>query len=164
MSHRSAVPFVVERSSAVWRSDEITSKTELAHGLLLLDDDRLVVQWRLAVKTETYGSAEISSDEEVAAVQEVVIPLGRVADAAVRRRWWEAFSGGHLVLTGADLRAFESLAGGEGLRLGHPAKLELKIRREDLLAARELVADLSLALAQLPHGPEEGPKALRRPT
>jgi hypothetical protein len=63
----------------------------------------------------------------------------------VRRRWWD---GDRLVLTAADLRAFEVVSGEAGLRLGHPAELVVKLRRRDRLAAEEFAAELALALAE----------------
>lgn len=152
MDQRSAVPFVLKKSSDLWAGDTYSTRTEVAHGLLRLEGDRLVVQWRVSVKTDTMGSVHMSSEEEVEPVREIVIPLDQVAGAVVRRRWWHLLSGGRLVLTAADLTAFEEIAGAEGLKLGHPAKLELGIRRQDRLAAEEFAADVELALAQLPRG------------
>lgn len=164
MSQLRAVPFFMKRSSDRWAGDGYTSRKEVAHGLLRLEDDRLVVQWRVSVKTETLASTHMSSEEDVEPVREIVIPLRRVAGASVRQRWWDLFSGGRLVLTGADLRAFEAVAGAEGLKLSHPARLELRIRRSDRLDAQEFAADVSLALAQLPRGDEREDRALEPPT
>jgi len=143
----------------------VTSTTETVHGLLRLEEDRLVVQWRLGRRTETVGATEVSTDREYETVREVVLPLASVAGARVRRPWWSVFVGPRLVLRAADLQAFDAIAGGEGLRLDHPAELVLRLRRKDLLAAEEFTADLALALAQLESGGErralEDPRASR---
>jgi hypothetical protein len=52
-----------------------------------------------------------------------------------------------LVLTAADLRAFEALVGAAGLRSEHPAQLVLPLRRADLGAARAFAAELEMAVA-----------------
>jgi hypothetical protein len=67
----------------------------------------------------------------------------------VRRPRWLLGFGARLVLQAADLRAFDVLAGPEGLKLDHPAELVLRLRRKDLLTAEEFAAELALAVAQL---------------
>ncbi len=50
----SAVPFTLKRSSDLYTSGGgYESTTETAHGLVRLEEDRLVIQWRLAVVTES---------------------------------------------------------------------------------------------------------------
>jgi len=148
MSHHAALPFTLKKSNDAFSGDGMTSTTETVHGLLLLDEDRLVIQWRRARKTDHIGN-EIRSEEEVEAVREVVIPLSGVAGAAVRRRWWHTLTGPRLVLTAADLRAFEEVAGSGGLATRHPAELVLRLRRSHTLAAEEFAAELELAVAEL---------------
>lgn len=134
----------------------------------------MVIQWRLARQTDLIGP-EIRTDQEFEAVREVVVPLEALAGAAVRRRWWESFRAPRLVLTGADLQAFEAVAGEGGLRLRHPAELVVRIRRPDRMLAEEFAAELALAVAErslerhqertlrggarpgLPEGGREGP-------
>jgi hypothetical protein len=144
-----ALPFTIRRKEDAIRRGEITSTVETVHGLLRLHGDELVVQWRLARKTERVG-ADIRTDRELGEVREVAVPLEGVAGAVVRRRWWDWPRGPRLVLTAADLRAFEGLTGPEGLSLHHPARLALRLRRGDDLAGREFVAELALAIAELP--------------
>jgi hypothetical protein len=141
-----ALPFVLRRSSDVIAAREITSTTETVHGLVRIDGERLVVQWRVARSTDRVGS-EIRTDREVEPVREAVVPLAALAGAAVRWRWrWPP--GPHLVLTAADLRAFEQVAGDAGLRLDHPAELWLPLRRADRAAAAEFAGDVALAAAE----------------
>ncbi|MFH1762744.1 MAG: hypothetical protein ABIF09_01005 [Gemmatimonadota bacterium] len=147
MTHSAALPFTLRRSNDVISGGGITTTTETVHGLLRLVDDRLLVQWRLARKTDHIGG-EIRSDEEVEAVRQVAIPLEGVAGAVVRHRWWEWPGGSRLELTASDLQAFEEIAGQAGLRMTHPAQLVLKVQRRDRLAAEEFAADLALALAR----------------
>jgi hypothetical protein len=126
----------------------VTTTSEIAHGLLRLDGDRLFIQWRVARKTEHVGM-QIRTDQEVEPVQEVVVPLHAVAGANVRSGLVAWLTGGpRIVLTAADLRAFDVLAGEEGLRLDHPAKISLRLKRTDRLAAEEFAAELALAVAE----------------
>lgn len=141
-----ALPFTLKRTSDVFGAAEYSSTTETVHGLLRLQGDDLVIQWRVQRSTDRYGT-EVRSDMEVEAVREVAVPLIRIANASLRRAWWERQP--RLVLTAADLTAFEELAGSGGLSLAHPAELILNIRREDRLRAREFAADVELASGDL---------------
>ena len=148
MPHSAALPFFLKKSGDVYTTTAVTTTSEVTHGLLRLDDERLVVQWRVARKTEHVGW-EIRTDEEVEPVREIVVPLSAVADAAVRGGWWSWITGGpRVVLTATDLVAFEALAGAGGLKLDHPSRLVLRIRYADRLAAEEFGAELALALAE----------------
>lgn len=147
MRHSAALPFFLRRSTDVIAPGEITSTAETVHGLLRLDGDRLILQWRVARETDRVGR-EIRKDREIDPLREVVLPLTGVASAAVRASWWP-WSGARLVLTATDLRAFEQLVGDQGLRLDHPAELVLRLRLRDRVAAREFTADLQLAIAEV---------------
>ena len=146
MPHTAAVPFVIRRSSDIVGALEITSTTETVHGLLRLDGDRLQIQWRVARSTDRVGM-QIRTDKQVEPVRELVVPLAAVAGAAVRWRWsWPP--GFYLILTAADLRAFEGVAGAAGLALDHPAELALRLRGADRGLAAEFATELELALAE----------------
>ena len=147
MTHSAALPFTLRRSQDVIAGREITSTTETVHGLLRLDGERLVVQWRVARATDRIGR-EIRTDREVEPVREAAIPLAGLAGAGVRWRWRQWPPGPCLVLTAADLRAFEEVAGEAGLRLDHPAELALPLRRADRAAAAEFAGELALAVAE----------------
>lgn len=151
MARSAALPFTLRRSHDVIGTSEITSTKETVYGLLRLDGSRLFIQWRTARKTERIGG-EIRSDEELEEVREVSISLEGVAGASVRQRWWEWPSPPRLVLTAADLRAFEAVTSEGGMTLQHPAELVLRLRRRDRLAAEEFSAELSLAVAELAAG------------
>jgi len=147
MPHSAALPFHLRRSRDVLGASKITTTTEKIHGLLRLEKAELVIQWRLTRETQTLGP-EIQTEEEMEPVREVSLPIGAVAGATIQRPWW-AFGGGlRLVLTAADLRAFDVIAGEAGLRLSHPAELVLRLRRQDALAAQEFAAETALALAE----------------
>ena len=156
----SAVPFTFKRSQDLGTSWKYESKTgtyefnrkETAHGLVRLEADRLVIQWRLAVRRQLMSDASYETREDIEPVREIVIPLAKVAGAFVpERRWWH-WTGPKLVITASDLLAFEKIAGQEGLRLEHPSKLVLRIKAADRLIAREFAAELALNVAQLPAG------------
>jgi hypothetical protein len=126
----------------------MTTTTERVHGLLRLDGERLFIQWRLTRKIQTLGSG-IRTEQEMEPVREIVLPLRAIAGARVRRPWWLFGIGLRLVLTAADIQAFDELAGEGGLKLAHPAEVVLRLRRRDALAAEEFTAELALALAEL---------------
>ncbi len=148
MPHEAALPFILKRGDDVFSGTGMTSTRETVHGLLILETDRLVIQWRVGRKTEHLMGDGMRTDKEVEPVQEIVVPLQGVAGAVVRRRWWDWLIGPRLVLTAADLRAFEGVTGGSGLSLDHPAELVLRLRRSDRLAAEEFSAELALAVAE----------------
>ncbi|HSJ24795.1 MAG TPA: hypothetical protein VK929_09020 [Longimicrobiales bacterium] len=147
MTTTAALPFTLRRSSDVVRSLEVTSTAETIDGLLRLEEDRLVVQWRVRREISHVG-LEIRTDEELEPVREAVLPLDALAGAAVRQQGWGWFRRTQLTLTAADLRAFEDVAGAAGLRLAHPATLELAIPRAEQLTAREFAAELNVRLAE----------------
>jgi len=154
MPHSAALPFVLHRSHDEIGKGEITSTQETVHGLLRLDGDRIHVQWRVARETDRVGR-EIRTDREVDPVREVVLPLTAIAGASVRWRWrWPP--GPYLVLTAADLRAFEDVAGAAGLSLDHPAELALRLRRSDRELGSEFASDLELAVAERALAAAEG--------
>jgi len=146
MRHVAALPFFLRRSDDVIADGEIRSTSETVHGLVRVEDDRLVLQWRVSRETDRVGR-EIRTDREIDPVQEVIVPLGGIASAKVRASWWP-LSGARLVLTAADLRAFEHAVGKGGLRLDHPAELVLRLRLRDRIAAQEFAAELEMALAE----------------
>lgn len=160
MAYSRALPFMLRRSSDAFTKSAFTTTTETAHGLLRLDGDSLVLQWRLARKTERFGAADMRTEEELEAVQEVVVPLAGVAGALVRRGFFRWLIGPRIVIRASDLRAFEAVTGEEGLRLGHPAEIVLRLRRADILAAEEFAAELELAVAQRSLGGTDSAAAL----
>lgn len=147
MLRLAAVPFKLKRSQDVLGAGQMTTTTETVHGLLKLEGDRVFIQWRLGRKTEHLGP-EIRTEQEYEAVKEVVLPLNALAGAQLRSTWLGPFGGLRLVLTAADLQAFESVAGEGGLRQKHPAELVVRIRRSDRVLADEFSAELALALAE----------------
>ena len=160
MAHSAALPFILKRSNDVI-GVEITSTRETVHGLLRLDGDRVYVQWRVARSTERVGW-QIRTDREVEPVREAVIPLSAIAGATVRWQWrWPP--GPYLVLTAADLRAFEEVAGAAGLSLNHPAELALRLRGADRALGNEFAGELELALAERALAAAEGKQMLATP-
>ena len=160
MAHSAALPFILKRSDDVI-GVEITSTRETVHGLLRLDGDRVYVQWRVARSTERVGW-QIRTDREVEPVREAVIPLSAIAGATVRWQWrWPP--GPYLVLTAADLRAFEEVAGAAGLSLSHPAELALRLRGADRALGNEFAGELELALAERALAAADGKPMLATP-
>lgn len=147
MTRRLVLPFLLRRSQDVFGADGITTTAETIHGLLHLDATRLTIQWRLARETDRFGP-EIRTDREVEPVRDVRLPLGAIGGVALRRSWWPWRRFLRVVLTAADLQAFEEVAGTGGLQLAHPAELVLLVRRIDKPAAAAFIAELDLVLAE----------------
>ena len=125
----------------------MTSTREIVHGLLRFDGEQLLIQWRTSRATDRLG-AEIRTDRALDAVREVLLPLSALAEAKVRWLWRPWPPGSYLVLTAADLRAFENVAGEGGLRLQHPAELAIRLHGTARVAAREFAGEVELALAE----------------
>lgn len=155
MARAAAFPFVLRRSEDVVGLREIRSTTETVHGLVRLEADRLVIQWRLGRSTDRVG-VQIRTERELEPVREAVVPLTALAAARVQWTWLRWPPGRRLVLTAADLQAFEHVAGEGGLKLDHPAELELKVTRRNLVAAHEFAAEVELALSELALAAAEG--------
>ena len=116
------------------------------HGRLTLEEDQLTLQWRLARKRTNWNSGQ--TDEEFESVRDATIPLSAIEGVIVRRPWWRFWSGPRIVLVASDFRALEAIAAEEGIRLAHPAKLVMAVRRGDALVAAEFVAELDIAIAE----------------
>ena len=153
------MPFRVSADSQVIAGGSVTTTEERRHGVVRLEDDRLVVQWRVEREVQRIGH-EIRTDVEREGMREVTVPVRMLGDARVveRGRWW--WRRWELVVTARDLAAFDTLAGDEGFALEHPAKLELPVHRSDLELARELASELELAIAELALADAEGTPAL----
>jgi hypothetical protein len=148
MTSTAALPFSLRRSSDTIVGGEVTSTAETIDGLLRLEGDRMVVQWRVRREISRVGR-EIRTDEELEPVREATLPLHALAGAAMRQRGWAWFRRTQLTLTAADLRAFEEVAGAAGLQLAHPATLDLDIPRAEQLPAREFAAELNVRIAEI---------------
>jgi hypothetical protein len=147
MPHIAALPFTISRSDDVVGVREITSTREQLHGLLRLEGDDLIIQWRTSRTTDRVGLEIIRTDRELDAVREIVVPLAALASARVRWTWLRWPPGQYLFLTAVDLRAFEEVAGASGLRLKHPAELVVRVAAGVHAAAKEFAGELDLALA-----------------
>lgn len=141
------LPFVLERSSDEVAPGVYRSTTETARGLLRLEPDRLVIQWRTHRETAEMGSG-CSQREEVEPVRELSIPVEQLdrAEFVHRRRWLGGAP--RVILLANDLRAFDGVAGRDGLDLAHPSRLELPIARADAATGREFVAELAMAISE----------------
>jgi len=146
--HIAALPFTFTRSTDAYSVKEYTSTTETAHGLLRIEGDRLVVQWRVSRTTDRMGMG-YESKEELEPVKETSVPLNELAAARIRRSWSLLGKGTpHLVLTATDLRTFEAVAGPTGLALAHPSQLEFTLAKRDGEAGEEFASELELAISE----------------
>jgi hypothetical protein len=142
-----ALPFIIKRSTDAWTLSEYTSTTVTAHGLLRVEDDRLVIQWRVSRTTDRHGMG-YTTEQEHEEVKETSVPLRQLASAQMRHTWRLLGRSPRLVLNASDLRAFEGVAGPTGLALAHPSRLELQLQRGDSQAGREFAAELELAISE----------------
>lgn len=140
-----ALPFSFARASDAVTGAVYTSTSETVHGLLRVEEERLVIQWRVTRTTERMGRGYESKDE-TEPVREVSAPLAQIAAAELRPG--RLFSPPRLVLTASDLRAFEGVAGPTGLSMEHPGELVLTIDKRHAAAAREFAADLAMAISE----------------
>ncbi len=161
MSHTSALPFTVRRKTDLISGSEITSTLETVHGLLRLEDDNVIFQWRTARKIDRVGF-EVSTDRELSSVREIKVPLAGLADADVRWSWLRWPPGRYLMLTASDLRSFEGLTGEGGLFLSHPAELAIRVGRVGHDSALEFASELRLALADRAIRAAEGIETTRQ--
>ena len=117
-----------------------------------LDQPEGGITLRAAAKDQPWGRELVwvvlarRSDRELESVREATVPIASVSGAVVRSPWWRLGRAERLVLTAADLRAFEGLTGPGGLELAHPAQLVFEVRKVDKDAARELATQVELAI------------------
>ena len=101
MPRSAALPFVLRRSNDVIAEAGITSTQETVHGLLVLQGDQVLIQWRVDRQIDRIGP-EIRTDHEADPVREVVIPITGLASARLRSKWWQLFGRNrNLVLSAA---------------------------------------------------------------
>jgi hypothetical protein len=150
MLHTAALPFVLHCRHSVVHGHEVTSFHDQIHGLLHVNGTHLRIQWRTVREINRVGR-ETHTALERAPLREVQVPLSWLNGARVRRTWVGWRRKPVLVLTAADLRAFDALTGEEnmpGLILAHPAEMVLELRRSDRKRAREFVGELRLAISE----------------
>ncbi|HEX8692077.1 MAG TPA: hypothetical protein VF746_06645 [Longimicrobium sp.] len=135
----SAVPFTLRRqelTSAALKWEQVDT---VVRGLLRLDDDDLVFQWREEASVQRWGGGGgYSREKSESEVMEKRVPLAALRSARLKRRWWLLAD---LALAAADLRAFEGLPGGRG------SELVVRVARADRSAAADLASGIELALA-----------------
>jgi hypothetical protein len=141
------LPFQLSDDHQVIANGTVTQTEERRHGVLRLEGDTLVVQWRVEREIQRIG-AEIRTDTERAGMRDVPVPVRLLGDARLRTRgrwWWRRWE---LVLTARDLVAFDRLAGDDGFAFEHPAELVLPVRVSDVELARDFASEVELAIAE----------------
>ena len=145
-----ALPFTIRRDHGAVSGRGITSTRERLHGLLSLEGERLVLQWRVEREVTRLGLG-IETDLESEPIREVSIPLSDLSGVRTRRSWRGWRFEKVLVLTAGDLRAFDELranAPPPGLSSAHPAELVLNVRRPNHSEAERFVSALRLDLSE----------------
>jgi len=142
------LPFQLTTDHQVIGNGTVTSTEERRHGVLRLERETLVVQWRVEREVQRIGP-EIRTDVEREGMREVPVPVQMLGNARVRTRgrwWWRKWE---VVLTARDLVAFDGLANSDGFDFQHPAELVLPVRSADLDLAHEFASEVELAIAEL---------------
>lgn len=142
------LPFELTTDHQVIAGGTVTNTEERRHGVLRLESELLVVQWRVEREISRIGS-EIRTDTERDGMREVAVPVRMLGDARVRYRgrwWWRRCE---VVITARDLLAFDALADSDGFAFAHPAELVLPVRATDDALAREFASEMELAIAEL---------------
>jgi len=153
------LPFQLTNDHQVIGNGTVITTKDRRHGVLRLERETMVVQWRVEREVQRIGP-EIRTDVERAGMREVPVPVRMLGDARVRTRglwWWRKWE---LVLTARDLVAFDLLANDDGFAFDHPAELVLPVRRSDLDLAYEFASEVELAIAELALADAEHASAL----
>jgi len=147
MPRLAALPFQLSTEHQVISGGSVTTTEERRNGVLRLDNDSVVVQWRVEREIQRIGP-EIRTDTELAGIREVTVPITALGHARVQTRgrwWWRKWQ---IVLTARDLQAFDALAREDGFAFVHPSELVLPLRKQTLDAAQEFASEVELAIAE----------------
>ena len=145
MLHVPALPFTLRRSNGVISGKEITSTVETIHGLLRVDGDSLVLQWRVQRQTDRVGSRDPQRSRARSRARGHDPHRLRVR----RRRPLAPVAFRPRPLSGPDRGRSSRLRGIDRPRrprVAHPAQLVLDVRKQDNDAARELATQVELAI------------------
>jgi hypothetical protein len=147
MNRTATLPFQLSTEHQVISGGSVTTTEERRNGVLRLENDAVVVQWRVEREIQRIGP-EIRTDTELAGIREVTVPIRALGHARVqtRRRWW--WRKWEIVLTARDLQAFDALAREDGFGFVHPSELILPLRKDAVEAARDFASEVELAIAE----------------
>jgi gamma-glutamyltranspeptidase/glutathione hydrolase len=140
------LPFELATEEQVIGHGSVTTTQHRRHGVLRLDGDALIVQWRVDRVTHRVGP-EIRTDAASDGLRDVTVPLRLLGSARVRVRRRLFRQRHELVLVARDLTAWDRLAGEDGFAFAHPAELVLPVRAVDREVAEEFASELALAIA-----------------
>ncbi|HYW31555.1 MAG TPA: hypothetical protein VE869_08620 [Gemmatimonas sp.] len=142
------LPFELTSNHQVIGAGTFTRTEERRHGVLRLERDTLVVQWRVEREVRQYGP-ETRTDVERDGLRDVAVPVRMLGDVRVSTRgrlWWRRWE---LVVTARDLVAFDGLVGADGFVFDHPATLVLPVQTSNIELAQEFASEVALAVAEL---------------
>lgn len=142
-----ALPFQLSAEHQVISGGSITTTEERRNGVLRLENDAVMVQWRVEREIQRIGP-EIRTDTELAGIREVTVPIYALGDARIQSRgrlWWRKWE---IVLTARDLQAYDALAREDGFAFVHPSELILPLRKDAVDAARDFASEVELAIAE----------------
>jgi gamma-glutamyltranspeptidase/glutathione hydrolase len=147
-ARHATLPFELATEDQVIGGGSVTTTEHRRHGVLRLEGDALVVQWRVDRVTHRVGP-EIRTEAASDGLREVTVPVRLLGSARVRTRGRWFWRRRELVLVARDLAAWDRLAGEDGFAFAHPAELVLPVRGADQALADEFASELALAIADL---------------
>lgn len=136
------IPFKIRRATR--DSNTYLQTATHVHGLVGMEDDEVVLQYRITTVRQRIGAMPERTESEVG---EARIPLDAIRRAEVRRGWFRT----RVVLLPANLHSFGGIPGFTG------DELVLTIPRAERAGAADLVSSIEMALStRLLDGPSGG--------
>lgn len=133
-----AVPFSLSMpKEATVDGRHVQSRVYQVRGMARLDGDRLTLEWSGSVEiVEVHGEGVRTLRQSVPA-QRLVLPAARIAMMTAHSRWWRPY---------IELRT-DSIAPLELMPTATSGRVALRISRRDWGAARDLISQVQLAMA-----------------
>lgn len=110
--------------------------TYQVHGVLLVEEDRIVIEWVVTARKGEVDGMDVTMDVEELPAEGLELPLERMYEAKVRIGWWRP----RLTLIANDLGLFQGIPGARG------SNLDLFITREDRSLAVHVAGDINDAI------------------
>jgi hypothetical protein len=133
-----AVPFSLapDKETNIDRG-RVQSKVFQLRGIARLDGDRLMLEWSGSLEIVDINAGSVRNLRQSVPAQRLVLPVARIAHIEARRRWWKPYI--ELRTTGiGPLELVPTASGG---------RVHLQIVRRDWSAARDLVSQIQLEMA-----------------
>ena len=123
---------------------QVVRQTARLRGLVRLEHSTLVIEWSGAIEWAEVRGPEVATRTEAVPATRREIPVGRLADVAVRGWWRPRFE-----LRAADLEALNGVPAAENGRLSlRIPRAERRMADELVLNLRDEMADAALRAAE----------------